>query len=295
LVALAGIFLSLGCSGGDPGPVSSVGDIGPDIAVLGDVGVANPGDVLGGPPDGLADALSDNLADSPAAPDVLLEDQAAVTDNATSAAPIIDVIPTAYQFSYVSPQAEMLTKDIEIYNIGDAPLELTSIAFTAGSSADFSFVLVPPLPKVLASWDSTLVRVRFTEGDGGPATLRVASNDPANPEVDVMFTSHLKATLIIDLDLNIDGDCVTATCPAEAPYPVACNVIFDGGDNRGCVASTPTSPVVYFQEGNVCGAGHVSGTLSCSDTQGAPLSEINCPINKLIKLYPASQSGCPAT
>lgn len=95
------------------------------------------------------------------------------------------------------------------------------------------------------------------------------------------------------LKLSISGDCVTASCPKEAPYPVGCDVKFDGGDDRGCVASKPGSSTVFFKEGNVCSAGHVSGTLKCSCTPGAALSATNCPINKAKKYYPTSSSGCP--
>jgi hypothetical protein len=95
--------------------------------------------------------------------------------------------------------------------------------------------------------------------------------------------------------LNISGDCITVACPPNAPYPVGCNVVFVGGDNRGCVANAPGSPVVYFQEGDVCSAGHLSGTLLCSSAAGGGLNAVNCPINKAVKYYPTSKSGCPDT
>jgi len=97
------------------------------------------------------------------------------------------------------------------------------------------------------------------------------------------------------LDVDIDGDCLTASCPAEAPYPVGCNIDMDGGDERGCVASSPMDSVVYFQEGDACGAGHVAGTLLCSATPGLPLTEANCPMNKSQKFYPAASNDCPDT
>lgn len=97
------------------------------------------------------------------------------------------------------------------------------------------------------------------------------------------------------LNIDIDGDCLTATCPAEAPYPVGCNIDMDGGDERGCVASQPTSSVVYFQEGDACGAGHVGGTMLCSATPGLPLTEANCPMNKSQKFYPMASNDCPDT
>jgi Putative metal-binding motif len=98
----------------------------------------------------------------------------------------------------------------------------------------------------------------------------------------------------LDVDVNIDGDCVTASCPPQAPYAVGCNIVMSGGDNRGCVANDG-GPVVYFQEGDKCGAGHVSGTLKCSSQPGGPLNAGNCPINKSQTYYPQNSSGCPAT
>jgi len=100
---------------------------------------------------------------------------------------------------------------------------------------------------------------------------------------------------IVDVTVSLDGDCLTASCPPEAPYPVGCSIVMSGGDERGCVASTPTGSVVYFQEGDACGAGHVSGTLRCSSEPGAGLNEGNCMINKDVRYYPTSRSGCPDT
>ena len=98
----------------------------------------------------------------------------------------------------------------------------------------------------------------------------------------------------IDLPVNINGDCVTATCPPQAPYAVGCQITMAGNDARGCVANNG-GPVVYFQEGDKCGAGKVTGTLLCSSQPGAPLSASNCAINKSTKYYPTSKAGCPAT
>ena len=97
----------------------------------------------------------------------------------------------------------------------------------------------------------------------------------------------------IPFELNLSGDCLYVQCPDYAPYPVACNIIMQGGDHRGCVASQPTLPVVYMQEGNQCGKGSLSGTLTCSCMPGNGLNEQNCPINKQKKYYPSSPSGCP--
>lgn len=100
---------------------------------------------------------------------------------------------------------------------------------------------------------------------------------------------------VVEVDLFIFGDCVTARCPADAPYPVGCNVIFSPGDDRGCVASQPDDSTVYFQAGDECDAGLVMGTLLCSPTEGDPLDDDNCPINKPVPIYADDRNGCPET
>ena len=96
-------------------------------------------------------------------------------------------------------------------------------------------------------------------------------------------------------DLDIDGDCVTAQCPMNAPHPIACEINFDGGDSRGCIAHRPGESEVYLQEGNQCGAGRVVGTLTCSTIEGMGLNESNCPINKRNRRYVQDRSDCPDT
>jgi hypothetical protein len=102
----------------------------------------------------------------------------------------------------------------------------------------------------------------------------------------------------VSVPVDLDGDCLTVSCPPQAPYPVGCAIVMEGDDSRGCVASTPSSPDVYFQEGDECGlipafSGHVSGQLLCSTQPGAPLTAATCPINKSTPLYPPTSAGCP--
>jgi len=111
--------------------------------------------------------------------------------------------------------------------------------------------------------------------------------------IDEDCNDEVDEACVVEVPVDIDGDCVTASCPPEAPHPIGCAITMDGNDSRGCVANGPGSPDVYFQEGDKCGVGHVGGTLSCSSQQGAALSEMNCTINKSDKFYPTSPSGCP--
>jgi hypothetical protein len=99
----------------------------------------------------------------------------------------------------------------------------------------------------------------------------------------------------VEVKIDIDGDCVSAKCPASAPYPVGCDVAFIGDTPCGCVAGTPTSSSVFFKEGKSCGSGHLTGTLLCSCKVGAGLNATNCKIKeKTYRYYPTSSSGCPS-
>jgi hypothetical protein len=108
----------------------------------------------------------------------------------------------------------------------------------------------------------------------------------------------------LTVPVNIEGDCLWAFCPPQAPYAVGCNINMQGGDSRGCVANWLGSSGVYFQEGDQCpvpgcqpfcgDVGHITGTLLCSTKQPTvPLNDQNCPINKAQKFYPSDPNGCP--
>jgi hypothetical protein len=92
-----------------------------------------------------------------------------------------------------------------------------------------------------------------------------------------------------------DRDCQYVTCPQDHPYPVGCNIQFHGDNPRGCIASAPASPTVYFQEGQDCGDGGVRGYLLCSSVPGAGINQTTCPMNKTNKFYPLDRYGCPRT
>jgi hypothetical protein len=98
---------------------------------------------------------------------------------------------------------------------------------------------------------------------------------------------------LIEVNINVNGDCVKVDCPPEAPYPVGCSVKFVGDTPVGCVASQPESSTVFLKEGVVCDAGYLTGTLICACQPGAGLTADNCAINKKNKFYVTSAAECP--
>ena len=196
-----------GCSDSDPGSAGTA-----DAAIGGsDVAFAPSGDVAAGtdsaanpetgPP--LDSSTPDLGTASPdvAAPDTPSGDSAQPdasqpppdTGPVASGKPSILVDPESHTFSYISPLPAPLTKQVNIYNAGDGPLHLTKLAFVPGSSQDYGFVLLPPLPKTIQPGKTTLVQVRFQEIDGGQGTLVVESNDANRPHIEIPFTSYKKA------------------------------------------------------------------------------------------------------
>ena len=103
------------------------------------------------------------------------------------------------------------------------------------------------------------------------------------------------APLVTMVEVSLDHDCATVMCPAEAPYPIACDVDFSQGDPRGCIALIEEGGAtgLYFQAGDQCNEGWVEGTMTCSSVPGDPLDEDSCPINKDVPIYGQSPAECP--
>ncbi len=112
----------------------------------------------------------------------------------TSGEPNVVVDPESHIFSYISPLSQVLTRQFTIANGGSDILQITDLTFDPPES-DFSLVLVPPMPKDLAPGKSTMVHVRFQEGNGAPAVLQVHTNDPTQPIIEISLESHIKATV----------------------------------------------------------------------------------------------------
>jgi len=133
-----------------------------------------------------------------------------------------------------------------------------------------------------------------TEWTTGCAGEVLPATEVCHDQIDNDCDGQVDEDCIVTVNVDIDGDCVWASCPSSAPYPVGCNINMAGGDCRGCIANAAGSSKVYFQEGNQCGAGKVTGQLFCSSVQASGLDASNCIINKTYKFYEVSPSGCPA-
>jgi protein involved in polysaccharide export with SLBB domain len=96
---------------------------------------------------------------------------------------------------------------LKIYNVGAADLIITSVERLFGSS-DFTVLLTPATPLTISPGDEVDFTVRFTPSLVGVpeiATIRIISNDPTAPFVDVAAT-------------GLGGSGVVATAIADSGY-----------------------------------------------------------------------------
>jgi len=135
----------------------------------------------------------------------------------------------------------------------------------------------------------TCINGKLTKCEGAVGPTSEVCGDGLDNDCDGVVDNGCKKDIVVDLSVN--GDCVCSPpCPPEAPFPVGCQINFDGGNPNGCVAKAGAK--IYFQEGVKCDAGKLSGKLFCSSEPGPGLNAQNCPINKPQKTYGNKPSDC---
>ncbi|MCI0635864.1 MAG: choice-of-anchor D domain-containing protein, partial [Actinobacteria bacterium] len=130
--------------------------------------------------------------------------------------PEIDVSPLALRFEEVFVGSSR-TLDVTVANTGSASLEVTGIAFGAGSSADFA--LGRSIDGVsVAPGANFVLPVRFLPGGSGPAaaTLLISSDDADEPTVTVALSGtgvvrEMPALLVTPASVNFGARSIGST------------------------------------------------------------------------------------
>jgi hypothetical protein len=155
------------------------------------------------------------------------------------------------------PRGTTATRNVVVQNIGTGDLAISNVSLVAADSA-YSISPSSPTSGTLPPGDSLTVQVVFSPPANattpGPrvATLRVASGDPNNPQIDVPATGTvgLPKVAISPASLNFGVVCpgsssdlqVTVTNTGTAPLTIS-NVSIGGGSSAGLsVQSPPTLP-----------------------------------------------------
>jgi hypothetical protein len=156
-------------------------------------------------------------------------------------------------FGQVCSGPDYLTLDV--YNVGSADLVVTSVQYLVGSAIPpaFSVLSTPATPLVIGAGEEVTFTVAYTPTGPGvtdTATIRIISNDPHAPFVDVTATgSEGKATLVTVIADNGDfGDvCVgrfadellTINNSGDCPLSISGIITFPADFQAPGVASYP--------------------------------------------------------
>lgn len=136
--------------------------------------------------------------------------------------PSIQVLPQTFSFGKVTTQNVPAPLEVTIKNIGNAPLQVSSIAFQA--PADPSFILSPsagakPCASVsptIAAGDSCTLQVAFQPASATAfsSVLQVASNDPGTPIFLLPITGSSEGVTALTVRVNQ----LDTVCPVSTAY-----------------------------------------------------------------------------
>jgi hypothetical protein len=116
-------------------------------------------------------------------------------------APRVELDPPGIDFGVVL-QGQRLERELKVRNIGTAPLNVSRIALSAATHADFQLDLAgATLPATLDLLQIRTIKVAFVPSGAGPRTgaLEVTSDDPRTPLASAPLTSG-QATPRISID-----------------------------------------------------------------------------------------------
>lgn len=152
-------------------------------------------------------------------------------------------------FDTVCP-GEHADLELQVVNVGGADLVVAGVLSSLGS-ADFSVLAYPAVPVVIAPGEELTFVVRYTPGSvGGPAeqaVIRVVTNDPDAPIVDVLATGRTgrpRMELVVPPDRSLCATCV-GDC-TEGPV-----VISNSGTCRATITSITCTPGTGFSVSSV--------------------------------------------
>jgi hypothetical protein len=102
-----------------------------------------------------------------------------------------DILVAPTQFSFITEVGEEATETVELINNGtDFPIEVTQVAFEGAADPSLDFVApATPLSLGVGERVDVVLTHRPTRSASLAATLRIASDDPDEPIVDVTLTA----------------------------------------------------------------------------------------------------------
>jgi hypothetical protein len=147
----------------------------------------------------------------------------------------------------------------DVLNSGDAPLTVNSVTCNSGNCSDFSVLPNPPTPVIISGGGRATFTVRFdpTAAGSRSATIRVSTNDPDQPTIDLSATGT-GAVPDIDVSGALDFGRVKKKAPKDLTLQIlnsgtsnlAVTDIFLTGDPTFSIQGSPTFPLIVAPSGS---------------------------------------------
>jgi hypothetical protein len=141
-------------------------------------------------------------------------------------------------------------RTLTIRNFGSAPLAISGAEITGAHAADFALDTAGSA-SVLAPGATTTIRVTFDATGSGPrfASLRILSNDPANPALDVALSGT--ETNVAPTDILLSNNTIAENSGPGAVVGDVTVVDANAGDINAVQVSGGPDASYFYVEGNV--------------------------------------------
>ncbi len=176
----------------------------------------------------------------------------------TSAVPKIAVLPTSMDFGFAA-RAIATQRTLTVQNTGSAPLVVSSVTLPEDSSGEFTADATAVLAGPIAPGESAAIAlsVMNVTADTGMMSglLRIASNDPANPALDVALTAQRSAVPACSFEL-VPSTLNFGTVPEGYSKDWVLNLVNTGASS------------IQVDRLSVSACEDLGGTTTCSTTLG---------------------------
>jgi len=174
------------------------------------------------------------------------------------AQPIISADPTSIDFGPQDVGTTSSTTQVTVDNLGDADLTVASVVTIGSNSSDFAVDASPPI--VIAAGGSATFSVAFEPIAVGArsATVRIVSDDPAEPQLDIGVSGTGVGTPAIVLQAPADGSLDFGDVLVAGTSPIQTVTVRNDGTDDLIVSSAAIVSAGAAQFGLVSGPAAVT-------------------------------------
>lgn len=141
----------------------------------------------------------------------------------------IAVFPTSYDFGGVQVGSLSTPLEVTISNIGEADLQLGTLSMIGANASEFIIQGDNCSNQTLAPSQTCTVNIVFSPTSAGPASasLRIASNDPITPILDVPLSGGLEPPEVVITDAYVTDKYGVRKTTFRRREPIQLHIIYD--------------------------------------------------------------------